>query len=144
MTARRSDGIRLGKQHRQKVDDEWRLVFTQFKNRKRKPVTVSIIIPDELQAAIDACPPRPEQLTYLINDDGNPFTDGAFNRWFRKHVIAAGLPATKQDKARVGHVCTPHGLRKADCRIMAEAECTAHMIMGKSGHRSIKEVERYT
>jgi hypothetical protein len=38
----------------------------------------------------------------------------------------------------------PHGLRKASCRIMAEALCTPHMIKAKSGHRTLKEVERYT
>src|SRR5262249_36264714 len=65
MAARKGDGISLGPQHRKQVNGTWRLVFTQEKNRKRKPVTVSIIIPDELQAAIDACPARPEVLTFL-------------------------------------------------------------------------------
>jgi hypothetical protein len=38
----------------------------------------------------------------------------------------------------------PHGVRKADCRIMAESDCNAHEIMSVSGHSSLKEVERYT
>jgi len=134
MAARKGDGVALGPQHRKQVNGSWRLVFTQEKNRKHKPVTVSIIIPDELQAAIDACPARPEALTYLTNEYGNPFSKEGFSHWFRKKVAAAGLP----DR------CVAHGLRKAACRIMAEAGCTPHMIRGKSGHRTLKEVERYT
>ena len=37
-----------------------------------------------------------------------------------------------------------HGLRKACCRRLAEAGCSVHEIMAMSGHKSIKEVERYT
>ena len=37
-----------------------------------------------------------------------------------------------------------HGLRKACCRRLAEAGCSAHEIMSISGHKSLAEVERYT
>jgi integrase len=37
-----------------------------------------------------------------------------------------------------------HGLRKAGCRRLAEAGCTAHEIMSISGHRTLSEVSRYT
>ena len=40
--------------------------------------------------------------------------------------------------------CKPHGLRKAACRIMAESDCTPHEIKSVSGHRTLREVERYT
>jgi hypothetical protein len=35
-------------------------------------------------------------------------------------------------------------LRKAACRRLAEAGCTRHEIAAISGHRTLKEVERYT
>jgi integrase len=37
-----------------------------------------------------------------------------------------------------------HGLRKAACRRLAEAGCSANEIMAISGHASLREVERYT
>ncbi|AVW93418.1 hypothetical protein DA792_11110 [Celeribacter baekdonensis] len=39
---------------------------------------------------------------------------------------------------------SPHGLRKATCRSLAEAECNAHEIMAISGHQTLAEVTRYT
>jgi integrase len=97
-------------------------------------VTVEAPVPAELAAAIDACPSPPESLTFLTNEWGRPFGAKAFNAWFRKQMDAAGLPKT----------CKPHGLRKASCRIMAESDCTVHEIKSVSGHRTLREVERYT
>ena len=127
---RRGDGISLGRQH---VKDGW-LVYTQEKNRKHKPVKVETPLPAALVAAIAACPSSPESLTFLVNEWGRPFSRKRFNTWFRKQVAAAGLPDS----------CVPHGLRKGGCRIMAESECSAHEIKSVSGHRTLKEVERYT
>jgi len=39
--------------------------------------------------------------------------------------------------------CSFHGLRKAGCRRLADAGCTAHQIAAWSG-QSLREVERYT
>jgi hypothetical protein len=36
-----------------------------------------------------------------------------------------------------------HGLRKAACRHLAEAGCTAPQIMAISGHKNLKEVQTY-
>src|SRR6516164_5742255 len=127
---RRGDGISLGRQH---VKDGW-LVYTQEKNRKHKPVKVETPLPAALVAAIAVCPSSPESLTFLVNEWGRPFSRKRFNTWFRKQVAAAGLPDS----------CVPHGLRKGGCRIMAESECSAHEIKSVSGHRTLKEVERYT
>jgi integrase len=128
--SRMGDGITLG---RQRVKDGW-LIYTQEKNRRRKPVKVETPIPAPLAATIEACPSSPESLTFLTNEWGRPFSKRNFNNWFRKQVLAAGLPDT----------CVPHGLRKAGCRIMAENDCTPHEIAAVSGHASLKEVERYT
>ena len=35
-------------------------------------------------------------------------------------------------------------LRKAGCKLMAESACNVHEIMAVSGHRTLKEVARYT
>jgi integrase/recombinase XerD len=128
--ARLGDGIALGRQH---VKDGW-LIFTQEKNRRRKPVRVEIPMPAELTAAIETCPAPAEALTFLTNDWGRPFTKHGFGDWFRAQVAAAGLP----------EACVVHGLRKAACRIMAEHECTPHEIKAVTGHSTLKEVERYT
>lgn len=130
VAARSGDGISLGRQH---VKDGW-LAFTQEKNRRRKPIKVEIPMPDELAAAIAACPGPAEALTFLTTEWGRPFGKKGFNTWFRNQVAVAGLP----------DVCVPHGLRKAACRIMAEHDCTPHEIKAVSGHRTLKEVERYT
>ena len=37
-----------------------------------------------------------------------------------------------------------HGLRKAAARRLAEALCEPHEIMSITGHRTLKEVTRYT
>jgi integrase len=40
--------------------------------------------------------------------------------------------------------CTAHGLRKAGCRRLAEAGCSASEIAAWSGHKKLGEVSRYT
>jgi integrase len=47
---------------------------------------------------------------------------------------AAGLPKK----------CVPHGLRKGAMRRLAEYGSTSKEIAAMSGHRSLKEIERYT
>jgi integrase/recombinase XerD len=139
LATRRGDVISLGRQHMREVRVESRteiwLVYTQEKNRKYKPMKVETPMPAPLLAAIEASPSAPEALTFLTNEWGQPFSKRAFNDWFRKQVVAAGLPPD---------TCVPHGLRKGGCRVMAESDCTAHEIMAVSGHRTLKEVERYT
>jgi integrase len=40
--------------------------------------------------------------------------------------------------------CVPHGLRKAIMRRLAEHGSSAKEIASISGHRTLKEIERYT
>jgi integrase len=40
--------------------------------------------------------------------------------------------------------CVSHGLRKAAMRRLAEEDATAKQIASISGHKTLKEVERYT
>ena len=126
--SRRSDGIRLGRQH---VKNGW-LSYTQHKNRDRKPMQVEMPLAPELAAAIKACPS--EHLTFLTNDDGQPFYEKSFNTWFREQVAAAGLPGPY----------VPHGLRKGFARRLAEADVLVTDIAACTGHRTLREVQRYT
>jgi integrase len=47
-------------------------------------------------------------------------------------------------KADLPDHCVPHGLRKALLRRLAEDGATSKQIAAISGHRSLKEIERYT
>jgi integrase len=95
-------------------------------------VTLAIPIHPALAAIIDATPTN--HLTFLVTEYGQPFTPAGFGNWFREQCDAAGLPAR----------CAAHGLHKAACRRLAEAGCSANVIAAVSGHRSLREVERYT
>jgi integrase len=85
-----------------------------------------------LRAVLDVTPS--EHLTFLVTTTGKPYGGNAFSEQFRKWCDAAGLPTH----------CKPHGLRKAACRRLAEAGCSANEIMAISGHATMKELIRYT
>ncbi len=124
---RRADLVQFGKQH---VRDGW-LAFTQTKGRNRKPVRLEIPIIRELQSIIDQTPTG--DLAFLKTEFGKPFTSNGFGNRFRKWCDEAGL-----------HNCSVHGLRKAAAARLAELGCTEHEIMSITGHRTSKEVTRYT
>lgn len=124
---RRSDVVAFGRQH---MKDGW-LSFTQVKNRKRKPITLSIPVRTELKAVIDATPSG--NLTFLVTAFGKPFTANGFGNWFRERCDEAGLPH-----------CSAHGLRKAAAARLAELGAGESEIMAVTGHTTSKEVVRYT
>jgi integrase len=121
---RRGDVVGMGRQH---VRDGAITVRQQ-----KTGATLEIPIHTELRKVLDATPS--EHLTYLVTEHGNAFTAAGFGNWFRDRCNEAGL--SKE--------CSAHGLRKAACRRLAEAGCTAHQIAAISGHASLREVERYT
>ncbi len=124
---RRSDIVQFGKQH---VRDGW-LVFTQHKNRNRHSVRLEIPIVPDLQRIIDATPTG--DLAFLVTAFNRPFTSNGFGNRFRKWCNEAGLPQ-----------CSVHGLRKSAAARLAEMGCTEFEIMAITGHRTSKEVTRYT
>ena len=124
---RRSDLVLFG---RQLVRDGW-LVFTQHKGRNRNPVRMEIPIIPELQRIIDQTPTG--DLAFLVTAFNRPFTSNGFGNRFRKWCDEAGL------KER-----SVHGLRKAAAARLAELGCTEQEIMAITGHRTSKEVTRYT
>ena len=124
---RRSDVVSFGRQH---VKNGW-ITFTQAKNRKRKPITLSIPVRRELKAIIDESPCG--DLTFLVTAFGKPFTANGFGNWFRERCNEANLPH-----------CSAHGLRKAAAARLAEQGASENEIMAITGHTTSKEVVRYT
>jgi integrase len=120
---RRGDVVRMGPQH-------IRSGLLHLRQRKTGEL-LQLPIFLELQAAIDAIPGG--HLTFLVTASGKPFSDAGFGNWFREVCNEAGL-----------HGYSAHGLRKAACRRLAEAGCTAHEIAAWSGHRTLSEVAHYT
>lgn len=123
---RRSDVVLFGCQH----EKHGLLEFTQQKNRDNKPIHLQIPIRSELRHILDAGPTG--DLVYLVTEFGKPFTSNGFGNWFREKCIQAGVPGRA------------HGLRKACATRLAENGATVHEIMAITGHKTIKEVERYT
>jgi integrase len=124
---RRSDMIRLGRQH---MKNGW-LRFTVQKTRHIKPIPLEIPVLPQLQSVLDASPCG--DLTFLVTEPGKPFTSSGFGNWFRARCDEAGLPH-----------CTAHGLRKAGATIAAENGATTKQLMAIYGWESEKLAEVYT
>lgn len=120
---RRSDAVRMGRQH---------IEGNAIKVAQQK-TSARLLVPlhPSLKAVIDATPV--ENMTFLTTAYGKPFTPAGFGNWFRDRCDEAGL---KQ--------CSAHGLRKAAARRLAEAGCTNQQIKSITGHKTDKEVSRYT
>jgi integrase len=86
----------------------------------------------EIQRALAAYPAK--GLTLFGREDGRPMTRAGLTHFMKDAAAKAGLPAK----------CVPHGLRKAGMRRMAEAGKTEKQIAAVSGHKSLREVQRYT
>src|SRR5262249_38886362 len=121
---RRSDVIRMGRQH---IKDGVLTVKQQ-----KTGITLAIPVHAHLQTVLDAT--VSEHLTFLVTATGKPYGGNALSAQFRNWCDAAGLPKR----------CKVHGLRKAACRRLAEAGCSANEIMAISGHATMKELVRYT
>jgi integrase len=120
---RRGDVRLLGRQH---VDDAGRINLRQQKTG----AMLSIPAHPELTAELALAPKT--DLTFLVTDEGQPYSEAGFGNWFRDQCDRAGL---KQ--------CSAHGLRKAAARRLAEAGCSHAQIKAITGHRTDKEVTRY-
>jgi integrase len=121
---RRSDVICMGRQH---IRDG----LLQVRQQKTG-ATLAIPLHPELAAIIAATPTT--HLTLVTSNYGRPFTGPGFGNKMRQWCDEAGLPAH----------CAAHGLRKAACRRLAEAGCSANEIASISGHSTLTEVSRYT
>lgn len=121
---RRSDAVKLGRQHR---DGNRHVV-----SLKKSGETVTVYIPvhptleKHLATLSSTC------LTYIQTVRGVARSEKAFTNWIGEAADAAGLPPNS----------SPHGLRKACCRRLAEAGCTSAQISAITG-QSIAVIERY-
>lgn len=87
----------------------------------------------ELTRAMKAMPAQ--TLSLFAGRKGGSLKRGdSLSTIIRKAVKEAGLP----DR------CKAHGLRKAIIRRMAEANASSKSIAAVSGHKTLKEIERYT
>lgn len=120
---RRSDMIKIGPANRQGN----RLFLTHEKNSS----DTSIPISDELAEAI--APFEDTTGPYLQTQHGKPYTGDGFGNWFRRKVKEAGLPLG----------CSPHGLRKAVSRRLAESGSTNQQGRAVTGHLTDREFTRY-
>jgi integrase len=100
--------------------------------QEKTGTAMSIPIHPLFRAAIKA---GPSKGVFLIGDEsGRQISRHSLTRIIRRAVKEAGLPAK----------CLPHGLRKAQLRRLAESGATAKQIQAIGGHKTLKEVERYT
>jgi len=86
----------------------------------------------ELELALKAFPAR--GLSLIGKANGKPINRAGLSKLIREAVEKAGLPAK----------CVPHGLRKAALRRLAESGATEKQIGAWSGHKSLREIQRYT
>jgi integrase len=121
---RRGDVVRMGPQHIRNGE-------LSVRQGKTNAALIIPVLP-ELQAIIEATPTG--HLTFLVTTTGKSYGANDFSEQFRRWCDAAGLPPE----------CSFHGLRKAALTRLADAGKTVHQIAAVSGHKSLKEVERYT
>jgi len=119
---RRSDVVGMGRRHVRNGT----IAVRQQKTGTMLQIPVHPKLREALGATFD------KHLTFLVTEFGKPFSFAGFGNCDR--CAEVGLPKE----------CSAHGLRKAACRRLAEAGCTAHQIRAISGHASLREVERYT
>ena len=118
---RRSDVVGIGRQHIR----DGRISVTQAKTGH----AIRLPIHPTLKLELD----QHAGMTFLTTQYGAPFSPAGFSGWFVERAGLAGL------KGR-----TPHGLRKAAGRRLAEAGASAKQIAAVLGHSSLDEVETYT
>lgn len=130
--AARIDSVKLGWFNIKVTPEGDRLQYTRQKTgRMRNPVLISIPIAPELRAVLNTLPK--DAGTFLQTAQGKRRSEKGLTGDMRKWCDAAGLPE-----------CSPHGLRKAIARRLADAGAAPHMIMAVTGHKTLSEVQRYT
>jgi integrase len=119
---RRSDVVRLGPQH----------VRAGVLSLRQRKTGAPLKLPVHPRLAETIAASSCGNLAFLVTAAGAPFTHAGFGNSVREWCDEAGLPQ-----------CSAHGLRKAQCVRLAEAGCTVPEIAAISGHKSLKEIQRY-
>jgi integrase len=126
---RSGDVVRMSR----KDISEGRIRVVQEKVRRGEPMTeLKIKIHPDLARAIKAGPAKGMNL--IGDEHGRPIKRAALSHLMRVAIREAGLPAR----------CVPHGLRKATLRTMAEGGASSKRLAAVSGHKTTKELDRYT
>jgi integrase len=107
-----------------------KLTLTQQKTGKALTLPIHAVLAEALARANIP----PDAPAFLLTQYGKAYTASGFSNCFANFVREAGI----KDQA------SPHGLRKAAARRLAEAGCSVKLIAAVTGHASLKEVERYT
>lgn len=119
---RESDAVLVGRQHRRGNE-------LHLHHGKNDSDTI-IEIGADLQSAMAAYDSG--NMTYLATQFGKPFTPKGFYNWFKRACKKAGLDH-----------CSPHGLRKAQSRRLAESGATPLEGRAVTGHKTDREFARY-
>lgn len=123
---RRSDVVRLGKQHIRGGD-----MFCIKTEKSGNMVESWIPIDPALAATIKAS--KTGDLTFLITKHGKPHTAPGFGNWFAVQCNAAGLKH-----------CRAHGLRKTKATLLAESGATVFQMMPSMGWTDPRQAQVYT
>jgi integrase len=126
---RRGDVIRMGRQHLTVTEQGRRAIFVR---QQKTGAEVEIELHPALAEIIDATPGN--HLTFLITKTGKPYAANDFSEQFRVWCKEAGLP----DR------CVFHGLRKWLLTRIGNAGGSTLEIAAISGHKTLKEIDRYT
>ncbi|MCP1243226.1 tyrosine-type recombinase/integrase [Acetobacter lambici] len=121
---RRSDVVRIGPAD----------ISSNSLSLKQKKTKTELVLPihEALRSEINQW--RGSSQTYLEAKRGSPYTANGFYNVFKAWCREAGLPEQ----------CSPHGLRKAAARRLAEAGCSANQIAAITGHKRLADVAHYT
>jgi len=121
---RRSDVVRLGR-HSMREGRIW---------VRQQKTGAELLLPVHPALAVELAALRAGQMLFLQTEGGAGFSPNGFYNSFADWSRQAGLPAGR----------SPHGLRKACARRLAEAGCTAHQICAVLGWRRLAQAEVYT
>jgi integrase len=122
----------------QRIGDVVRMRRQDIKNgaitlvQEKTDVGLTIPIHPVLARSLKAYPARGMYLIGRI--DGRPIGDENLSKIIMKAAAKASLPKR----------CVPHGLRKALMRRLADLGAGSKEIAAVSGHKTLKEIERYT
>jgi integrase len=111
----------------------WQHVSGDLIAVKQQKTGTPLMLPlhPELKSMLAALPRT--NLTFIVNARDAAFNAKGLGDWFKKQCRVAGLQH-----------CSAHGLRKAAATRLANAGCSVNEIAAITGHKSLREIARYT
>jgi integrase len=124
---RRGDAVRVGRQH---VRDGVISIRTEKHSQGKAGELIAIPILQPLANSLAAT--KTGDLTFLVNDRGQPWVKESFGNWFRDVCRLAKCPGSA------------HGIRKAGATRAAEAGASERQLMAIFGWSTGKMAQHYT